>query len=73
LYPVEKRGDLRNAEADSKLFQFALGIRFKRIVDARNFLKNIVHGDCLDADVVATNRLAVVVGIYTWAARDARV
>ena len=43
----------------------------KRIVNARNFFKNIVNCDCLHAKIVAADRLPVVVGVHARTARDA--
>jgi hypothetical protein len=41
------------------------------IVNARNFFKNIVNCDCLHADIVAADRLSVVVSVHARTARDA--
>src|SRR5207247_8699934 len=43
----------------------------KRIVNARNFFKNIINCDCLHAKIVAADRLPIVVGIHARTARDA--
>jgi len=41
------------------------------IVNARNFFKNIVNCDCLHADIVAADRLSVVVSVHARTAGDA--
>ena len=43
----------------------------KRIVNARDFLKNVTNRDRLHAKIVAADRLPIVVGVHARAACDA--